>query len=115
MPAPISNQNGTTSALTIGTETTLGSAITTAGTYQLNLNVTNLAGGGTPDILELRVYGKTLSGDTKALKDIWTLVGIQVVPIIYTPPYPEPYYLEFTVKQTQGTGRTFKYNIVQLA
>jgi hypothetical protein len=115
MSAPTSNQNGTTSALTVGTETTIGSTIGSAGTYQLNLNVSNLAGGGTPDILELRVYSKVLSGDTKALKDIWTLVGAQVVPILYTPVYPETYYLEFTLKQTQGTGRTFKYNIVQLA
>lgn len=115
MAAPTFNQNGTTSALTIGTEATIGSAITSAGTYQLNLNVANLAGGGTPDILELRVYSKVLSGDTKALKDIWTLVGAQIVPIIYTPIYPEVNYLEFTLKQTQGTGRTFGYNIVQLS
>lgn len=115
MGAPVSDQNGTTSALTINTETTLGSAITAPGTYQLNMNTANLAGGATPDILELRVYSKTLSGDTKALKDIWTLVGGQVVPIIYTPPYAEVNYLEFTLKQTQGTGRTFGYNIVKLA
>lgn len=115
MSAPSSNQNGTTSALTIGTETTLGNAITSAGTFQLDLNVANLASGATPDIVELRVYSKVLTGDTKALKDIWTLIGGQIVPIIYTPIYPELYYLEFTLKQTQGTGRTFKYNIVQLS
>ncbi|MDE3017109.1 MAG: hypothetical protein KGI29_09370 [Pseudomonadota bacterium] len=115
MSAPTSNQNGTTSALVVGTETTIGSTISSAGTYQLNLNVSNLVGGGTPDILEIRVYSKVLSGDTKALKDIWTLVGTQVVPILYTPVYPETNYLEFTLKQTQGTGRTFKYNVVQLA
>lgn len=115
MPAPTSNQNGTTAALTIGTETTLGSAITAAGTYQLALNVANLVGGATPDILELRAYSKVLTGDTKALKDIWTLVGAAITPIIYTPIYPELYYMEFTLKQTQGTGRTFKYNIIQLA
>ncbi len=115
MAAPTSNQNGTTSALTINTETTLGSAITSAGTYQLKLDLSNLAGGATPDILELRVYSKTLSGDTKALIDIWTLVGAELVAIIYTPIYPELYYLEFTLKQIQGTGRTFKYNILQLA
>jgi len=115
MSAPTSNQNGTTSALTIGTETTIGSAIAAAGTYQLKLDLSNLAGGATPDILELRVYSKTLSGDTKALIDIWTLIGAEAVPIIYTPIYPELYYLEFTLKQTQGTGRTYKYNILQLA
>lgn len=115
MTAPVSNQNGTTSALTINSETTLGSAITDAGTYQLKLDLSNLAGGATPDILELRVYSKTLSGDTKALIDIWTFVGVPIVPIIYTPPYPELYYLEFTLKQTQGTGRAFKWNILQLA
>ena len=115
MTAPVSNQSGTTSALTINSETTLGNAITDAGTYQLKLDMSNLAGGSTPDILELRVYSKTLSGDTTALIDIWTFVGVQNVPIIYTPPYPELYYLEFTLKQTQGTGRTFKWNILQLA
>ena len=115
MTAPSSKQNGTTSALTINSETTLGSAITDAGSYQLKLNLANLVGGATPDILELRVYSKTLTGDTKALMDIWTFVGAQVLPIIYTPPYPELYYLEFTLKQTQGTGRTFKWNILQLA
>lgn len=115
MTAPTSEQSGTTSALTLNSETTLGSAITSAGTYQLKLNLENIAGGATPDILELRVYSKTLSGDSEELIDIWTLVGAQVVPIIYTPPYPELYYLEFTLKQTQGTGRTFKWNILRLA
>jgi hypothetical protein len=115
MTAPVSNQSGTTSALTINSETTLGSAVTSAGTYQLKLNVGNLAGGATPDILELRVYSKTLSGDTKELIDIWTFVGVQNVPIIYTPPYPELYYLEFSLKQTQGTGRAFKWNTLKLA
>jgi hypothetical protein len=88
MSAPISNQNGTTSALTIGTETFLGSDITSAGTYQLFLNVSNLANGSTPDILELRVYSEVLSGDTSVLMDIWTFYGASTTAIIYTPIYP---------------------------
>ena len=115
MAAPSSAQNGTVSALTINTETTVGTAISSAGTYQLDLDVSNLANGATPDRLEIRVYGKTLSGDTKSLYDIWTLEGVQVEAIKYTPIYPVVNYLEFTLKQTAGTGRAFKYNIKQLA
>jgi hypothetical protein len=115
MSAPISNQNGTTSALTIGTETFLGSDITSAGTYQLFLNISNLANGSTPDILELRVYSEVLSGDTSVLMDIWTFYGASTTAIIYTPIYPIVNEIKFSLTQTQGTGRTFKWNIVQMS
>jgi hypothetical protein len=47
--------------------------------------------------------------------DIFSLVGVQITSIIYTPIYPIVNEIKFSLKQTQGTGRTFKWNIVQVA
>lgn len=115
MTAPVSNQFGTTSALTIGTETTLGSAVTSAATLQGLIDVSNLANGSTPDILEIRVYGKVLTGSSEKLIDLWTLTGAQVEQIKYTPIYGVLFDWKITLKQTQGTGRTFDWNYVQFA
>lgn len=114
MTAPTDLAHGTQTAV-INTEHTLNAAITDPGVVQLNLDVSNMAGGGTPDILEIRVYGKTLAGDTKSLLDIWTLVGVQTQNIFYSPIYAFVNYLEFTVKQVAGTGRDYKWTQVKLS
>lgn len=115
MTAPSSNQNGTTSALTIGTETFLGTDITSAGTFQLLLNLANLVNAATPDTLVLNVYSKVLGADTSVLIDTFTFVGVQNTPIVYTPIYPVVNEIKFSLTQTTGAGRTYKWNIVQLA
>jgi hypothetical protein len=109
---PISNQNGTTAALTINTETFLGSDITSPGTYQLYLNVSNLALG---DTLEIKAYTEVLSGDTPAVVMFRTLQNPTIEPIVFTPFFAIVNELKFSLKQTAGTGRTFKWNIIQIA
>ncbi len=112
LSTPVSNQNGTTSALTIGTETFLGNDITTAGAYLRYLNVSNLALG---DTLEVRVYTEVLSGDTPAIVMLRTLQNAVIEPIVFTPIYPIVNEIKFSLNQTAGTGRAFKWNIVQVA
>lgn len=94
-----------------GTETTLWST-TSAGTYQLALDPGNLQGGATPDILEIHVYHKirASSPSKTRLSPPFVLVGAQAVNFLSFP-YAEPHYLEFAVRQTQGTNRQFAWSI----
>lgn len=108
---PTSQDSGTTSALTINTETDLGSSITTAGHYQLHLNLSNLASG---ENLELRIYQKVLSGDSEILMETINFFGVVTDLIKYSPVYVSLYSIRFTLKQTSGTGRTYKWNVVKL-
>lgn len=96
---------------TVTTEHTLAT-VTDAGVYQLAVDVNNMAGGATPDILELRVYGKARTGDTERLIDLHTLVGAQTSkPLFQGKPYISPHHMKVTLKQTQGTGRAFPWAI----
>jgi hypothetical protein len=112
MSAPTSNQNGTAALTSGGSEVVLGSAITSAGTYQLILDGSPLALG---DEIEIRVYNKVLSGSTERLTDIWTIRNALIVPNLYSPIYPTLYDLKFSLKQTTGSSRSIDWNIVQLA
>lgn len=105
-----SNQNGTQTA-TIGTEHTLGSSITAAGTFILSVNTSNLANG---DVLELRAKTKVLTDGSEAVYLLATYAHAQGDPVKMSIPIPSLYSLTFTLKQTAGTGRAFEWNIVGL-
>jgi hypothetical protein len=103
--------NGTQTA-TITTEHVLGgAAITTPGTYQLVVDLNAMLGGSSPDILELRVYSKALSGGTERVADVHAFTGAQTSsPLFVSKPYMCPAYIKFTLKQTAGTGRSFPWS-----
>lgn len=107
---PTSVQNGTTSALSIGTETALGSAETSNKNLILAIDTANLANG---DLIELRIYTKCLSGGTERLAYLRTYRNAQGAPLKYSPPVPADISFRCTIKQTTGTGRTFPWAILQ--
>lgn len=102
------NTSGSQTA-TIGTEHTLAT-ITTAGIYQLYVDVASLVAG---DIVELRVYGKARSTDTERLLYGPFSVG-PIVPgqlLIPSPAVVSPHSVRFSLKQTTGTGRAFPWAV----
>jgi hypothetical protein len=107
---PTSSANGTQTA-TVTTEHTLGSAITSAGTYVLQVNTSNMVAG---DELELRVKVKTLTGGSEALAFIASYSHAQAEPVKLSIPVISLYSLTCTLKQTAGTSRNFEWNIISL-
>lgn len=105
-------QAGTQSA-SVNTEHTLGSAISTAGTYQLRVNLKNMALG---DRVEMRAKLKLNGSDT--LEEAFFHVFDNVQGTKQTLSIPIPVVaggsLEFSLKQTAGTGRSFLWQIVSL-
>lgn len=106
---PSSVQNGTTSALSIGSETTLGSAETSNRDLILALDLNNLANG---DVLEVRIYTKVLSGGTERVAYSRRYKNVQMTKIVYSVPVPADISYKATLKQTAGTGRTFPWSIL---
>jgi hypothetical protein len=105
------NTSGSQTA-TISTEHTLAT-VTSANVLQLAVDVANMVGGTTPDILELREYGKARSSDTERLIKTYTVIGAQVETLVLTIPRISPHSYKVTLKQTQGTGRAFPWAIYQ--
>lgn len=106
---------GGTQAATVGTEHTL-TTITTAGIYQLEVDTDPLAGGTTPDILELRAKVKTRTGESSKQVYGATYLGDQGTEDVIKVSLPVACVTElvFTLKQTQGTGRTFTYSVKRI-
>lgn len=104
------SDNGTTSALTIGTETTLATD-TNNGTFALEVDTSNLALG---DLLEIRIYTITLSGGslTQAWKGVFQNAQINNHKI--SPPVASDQSIKCTLKQTAGTGRTFAWKMLRI-
>lgn len=102
-----SSQTSGGAAQTLGNS---GAAITTAGVYGFYLETSLLANGTTPDIIEVRIYGKGSSGATERLLDVHTLVGAQSTSFL-SKPYGSPISVRFEVTQTQGTSRALPYGI----
>lgn len=107
-----SESSGGAQAATVTTEHVLGT-ITAAGVYQLEVDVDPLAGGATPDILELRAKIKTRTGESSKQVYSATYIGDQGSEdlIKVSPPVVCVTELVWTLKQTQGTGRTFTWSI----
>jgi hypothetical protein len=104
------SDSGTTTALTIGTETALATD-TNNGTFVLEVDTSNLALG---DLLEIRVYTITLSGGT--LTQAWkgTYQHGQINNHKISPPVASDQSIKCTLKQTAGTGRTFAWKMLRI-
>lgn len=102
--------SGTQSA-TVTTEHTLLDTAT-AGDYQFKVNLVNMANG---DVLELRIYDKVLSADGYgvAFSAVYTDAQGTDGEIAVSPPLMMPNGGKFTLKQTAGTGRSFKWVVVK--
>lgn len=114
MAAPSEKTGGTQSA-TLTTEHTLAT-ITDAGRYQLTVNLTNMANGATPDIVEIRQKIKVRSGGSEVEEKLWSLgPGAQSEKVFRPPPIPSPHSVKYTLKQTQGSaGRDFEWSVIDL-
>jgi hypothetical protein len=99
-----------TQAATISTEHFLGTdPETTAGAFQFIVDCTNMVRA---DSLEVRVYEKpTGSGDTAILVKIWPINNEQAEPLFVSPALMLLHGWRFSIKQTTGTGRSFKWSI----
>jgi hypothetical protein len=97
---------------TISTEHTLAT-ITAANVFNLALDVANMTGGTSFDILIVREYGKARSSDSERLLGEYTLAGVQGQALFETVPRVSPHYLKYTIQQTQGTGRAFPWAVYQ--
>jgi hypothetical protein len=111
----------TVSAASSGTQTTSGTTehtlatITTAGVYELNLDVSALVGGTTPDILRVRENRKTLSGGTARTEWEEFLVGGMCPPMVTFRPKLTVVEVAYTITMTQGSNRAIPWSINQVA
>lgn len=102
-----------TQTATLTTEHTLsGAAITTAGTYVLKVDTTNLANGET---VTLKIYDKVLTGSTEHLIYTATYVHVQAEPVKASPPCVASFHFKATLTQTGGTGRAYDWSIEKIA
>ena len=96
---------------TVGTEHDLAT-ITDAGIYVLVVDLNNMVGGTTPDVLILRAYGKARSSDTERLIKPWSMQGVQSEKLFYSIPIMSPHHLRFTLDQDTGAaGRAFPWAV----
>lgn len=103
--------NSNTQTATVGTEHTLSTS-TTNGTYVLEVDTTNLVAG---DLLELRIYTKTLSGDgSDALAWKGTFQHAQIAIKKISPPVASDVSLRATLKQVAGTSRNFNWKLLRM-
>lgn len=98
-----------TQTATINTEHTLYDSSGTAGTFQLAVDIANLATG---ESVELRVYTKVIntSGTYRQAALVTGQAG-DPSPASISPPLLCPNGAKFTLKQLSGTGRAFDWAV----
>ena len=99
--APSETATGSTT-LSDTSETQLSTDITTAGTYQLLLDLTNLADG---DDVTVRVKMKVRSADTAYVvfeREFVHAVGAEIIAV--TPPFPVVNHIGFFLQRTTGSN-----------
>lgn len=101
-----------TAALSLNTPSTLAT-ITTAGSYQLHLQLSTLQSGATSDVLVVKVYAKTLGTSTERLIAEWTHEGAQNNDLTDFPRHEE-HSIRYELTQTAGTARSFEWRIDKL-
>lgn len=95
---------------TLDTEHTLAT-VTDAGTYCLAVDLDALAGGSSPDIMRIKLYGKARSSDTERLIKTWSFWGVQSEKLWISPAFLSPHHMKWTLEQTDGTGRAFPWAV----
>lgn len=90
---------------TDGTEQTLYST-TTAGTYQLAINLSNMASG---DAVRIRIYGKANASDTEAVIYDRSFSNAQGEALKISPPEPATHDWKATIQRTGGVDRSYQW------
>lgn len=92
---------GTTEwSLTTDTSYDTADAQTTAGLYQLVLDLSDMIAG---DQLQIRLYEKCRSGDTQRVAEQWILTGAQSQPLWIGPAVMLMHGWDFTLDALAGT------------
>lgn len=107
MPTVISSG---TQAAAIGTEHTLATD-TSNRKYKLVVDAANMV---VSDVLELRLYTKVLSGDAYQLAYFGSWADVQIELNKYSEVVPANIDIKATLKQTAGTGRNFKWALLDV-
>ena len=94
--------NTSGSLTTTGSEDTLAT-VTTAGTYQLVCDLSDMVDASSPDMVQIRVYGKARTGDTERLEEVWEFIGAQGKPLWRSPPVLSPHSYKASITAVQGT------------
>ena len=87
-------------SLTTDTSYDTADAQTTAGIYQLVLDLSDMIAG---DQLQIRLYEKCRSGDTQRVAEQWILTGAQSQPIWISPAVMLVHGWGFTLDALAGT------------
>lgn len=95
-------------------------SVLTAGVYQLAVDLSVMANG---DVLELRAYLATRSGESRKLAKIVSYRDLQGdgaadtggdgEVISFSIPFTSPFGIRFSLKQTAGTGRSYVWSVWQ--
>lgn len=102
--------SGSTS-ITQGADVTLnGAAFTTAGTYVLHLDLTNLVAG---DELRIRVSGDVIAADAERVVDEFYVAGPQATPHWMSDPYEfvSGETLSYILRMVTATSRTIPWEV----
>lgn len=104
--------SGTTSALSLDTETFLGTdPNTTDGIFQFFVEVTNMARA---DRLVIRLYEKVNDTGDTARKFLECVLNNQQADGLWvSPAFNLLFGWRFSLEQTDGTGRTFQWSVRQ--
>lgn len=106
-----------TQTATVTTEHTLQDT-SAAGTYQLFVDLTNMAAG---DEVELRVYKMAKSAGTRLVTYFARRDGVQpaddigIISVPISTGLTDSGAIRFTLKQTLGTSRTFDWEVLKFA
>ena len=107
MAAPQQEATGDQTA-TVTTEHSLTST-TTAGTYGLMVDLTNMVLG---DVVVLRCKQAESASGTK--REIWAQRFSHVNDnVAFSPPFPSIRDIEFTLEQEEGTSRVFPWSVYE--
>lgn len=101
--------SGTQSA-TVGTEHTLTSQ-TVFRVYQLQVDFSALAAG---ELAEIRIKTKVLSGSALNTVKLAAIQGGSTQPVFVSFPLASDIQFDATIKQINGTGRTFPWKVIAL-
>lgn len=106
--------SGGTSALTVGAEATLLS-VTTAGTFTFHVDLNAMAAG---DTIECRIYQKILAAGSARVAyyaifaNACPLDNIIQISVPISSELTGTTGLQFTIKQTTGTGRIIPWKVL---
>ena len=110
----ISEHASGTQSATVTTEHFLGTdPDNTDGAFQFVVDMQNMVMG---DSLEIRVYEAALSGDsTSPQVAVWYYYNTQADPMFMSPAFLLMHRWRFSIKQTTGASRNFKWSIRKVA